>query len=159
MKKLDDIAVGELFPAQTDVPRCFACGLENPSGLKLRFRKESLTSVSTEFTAPRDWTGWGDILHGGFHALLLDEITAWVPFGLLNEHAFVTKEMTIRYRRPAYVDKPLFVIGSLVEDRRREIIVRGEIRDEYGNVLSEATCTIARLSEEAMNSLSSPGRA
>ena len=77
-RRHDDIAIGELFPAQTDVPRCFVCGLDNPSGLKLRFSREGQTSVSTQFTLPRDWTGWGNVMHGGFHALLLDEITAWV---------------------------------------------------------------------------------
>ncbi|PKN89309.1 MAG: hypothetical protein CVU51_00980 [Deltaproteobacteria bacterium HGW-Deltaproteobacteria-1] len=150
IKKYHDAAMGELLPVQTDVPRCFVCGLENPSGLKLRFRKEGPTSVSTQFTATYDWTGWGNILHGGFQALLLDEITAWVPFGLWNERTFVTKEMRIRYVKPAYVEMPLFIVGYLVEDMEREIIVRGEIKDERGCILSEARCTLVRLSKEAM---------
>lgn len=149
-----DTVTGALLPVQTDVPRCFVCGLENPSGLKLRFRKEGPSSVSTQFTAPYDWTGWGNILHGGFQALLLDEITAWVPFGLWNERAFVTKEMCIRYVRPAYVETQLFIVGYLVEDMQREIIVRGEIKDERGSILSEARCTLVRLSEEAMERIS-----
>ena len=153
-RKYLDLAIGELLPAQTDVPRCFACGPDNPSGLKLRFRKEGPTSVSTEFTPPKDWTGWKNIMHGGFQALLLDETMAWVPFGLWNERAFVTKEMSIRYIRPAYVEKPLVIVGSIVEDLGREIIIRGEIRDEHSNVLSEARCTVVRLSEETMNSIS-----
>jgi len=115
--KQNDCAVGELLPAQTDVPRCFGCGLDNPSGLKLRFTKEDEKTVSTQFTAPYDWTGWGNILHGGFHGLLHDEITAWVPFALLNERNFVTKEMTITYLKPAYVEQPLYVVGQLLEDQ------------------------------------------
>ncbi len=155
MTKQNDAAVGELLPAQTDVPRCFACGLDNPSGLKLRFTKENETTVSTQFTAPYDWTGWGDILHGGFHALLLDEITAWVLFGLRNELAFVTQEMTIQYRKPAYVEQPLYIVGQLVEDQGRRIIVKGEIRDEEGNILSEAQSTLVRLKPEVMKFMSS----
>lgn len=145
MTKQDEATVGELLPAQTDVPRCFACGLENPSGLKLRFTKENETTVSTQFTAPYDWTGWGNILHGGFHALLLDEITAWVPFGLWNERAFMTKEMTITYLKPAYVEKPLYIVGKLIEDDGKSIVTRGEIRDKDGVILSEAHCTLIRL--------------
>jgi len=143
---IDEVAVGELLPAQTDVPNCFVCGLENPSGLKLRFRKEGPSSVSTQFTPPKDWTGWKNIMHGGFHALLLDEITAWVPFGLWNERSFVTKEINIRYIKPVYVGMPLFIISALVEDKGREMIIRGRILDEGGNVLSEAICTLVRLS-------------
>ena len=153
MLKQNDYAVGELLPAQTEVPRCFGCGLDNPSGLKLRFTKEDETTVSTQFTAPHDWTGWGNILHGGFHALLLDEITAWVPFGLLNERAFMTKEMTITYLKPAYVEQPLYVVGQLLEDQGRRIIIKGEIRDEAGNVLSEARSTLVRLKPEVMKSM------
>jgi uncharacterized protein (TIGR00369 family) len=153
-RKQHDAVTGALLPVQTDVPRCFVCGLENPSGIKLRFRKEGPTCVSTQFTAPYDWTGWGNILHGGFHALLLDEITAWVPFGLWNERTFVTKEMRIRYVKPAYVETPLFIVGYLVADRQREIIVQGEIKDEHGRILSEARCTLVRLSAEAMERIS-----
>lgn len=143
----------ELLPAQTSVPRCFACGSDNPSGIKLRFTKENETTISTRFTPPYDWTGWGNILHGGFHALLLDEVTAWVPFGLWNEPAFVTKEMSIKYIKPAYVEQPLYVLGYLIEDLGRKIIVKGEIRDENGNVLSEATSTIVRLDPEVMKNI------
>ncbi len=156
--RMHDTSIGELLPAQTDVPRCFACGLENPPGLKLRFRREGPFSVSTEFTPPRDWTGWENVLHGGFHALLLDETMAWVPFGLWNERAFVTREMTIRYIRPALVQMPLFVVGSLVEDLGREITLKGEIRDPRHNVLTEARCTLVRLSRETMDGISADSR-
>jgi uncharacterized protein (TIGR00369 family) len=152
--KQNDVPIGELLPPQTDVPLCFVCGVENPSGLKLRYRKEGPNTISTQFTPPRDWTGWGNVLHGGFHALLLDEIMAMVPFGLWNERAFVTKDMTIRYIKPAYVEKPLHIIGTLEQDLGREIIIRGEIRDEHGTVLTEARCTIVRLSQKAMESIS-----
>lgn len=153
MTQLIDTPDVKLLPAQTDVPRCFACGLDNPSGLKLRFTKENETTISTRFTAPNDWTSWGNILHGGFHALLLDEITGWVPFGLLNERAFVTKEMNVKYLKPAYVGQPLNIVGYLVEDSGRNIIARGEIRDDAGNVLSEAISTLVRLNPEIMKSL------
>jgi len=155
-RKYHNMAAGDLLPAQTDVPNCFACGQDNPSGLKLRFRKEGQVTVSTRFTPPRDWTGWKNIMHGGFHALLLDEAMAWVPFGLWNERSFVTKDISIRYLRPVYVETPLLIIGSLVEDLGREIIVRGEIRDEHGHILSESRCTIVRLSQETMNRLNVP---
>ncbi len=152
-EKKHDVAVGELFPAQQEVPNCFGCGQKNPSGLRLRFRRHGPLSVSTEFTAPRDWTGWSDMLHGGFHSFLLDEITAWVPFAILEERSFVTKEMQIRYLKPGRVGRPLTIVGHLMEDKGREILVRGEIRDERGTVLSEAVCTLVRVSREAFEKI------
>lgn len=149
-----DTSIGDMLPAQTDIPNCFVCGLENPSGLKLRFMREGPDSVGTRFTPPGEWTGWKNVMHGGFQALLLDETMAWVPFGLWNERNFVTREMTIRYIRPAHVEKQLHIVATLVEDLGRKIIVRGEIRDETGNVLTEARCTIVRLSQEEMKNIS-----
>jgi uncharacterized protein (TIGR00369 family) len=154
MSDVDDHRPGELLPTQTDVPMCFCCGLENPHGLKLRFTKESASVISTEFVSPEHWTGWGRILHGGFQALLLDETTSWVPFGLLGERCFVTKEITIRFHRPVYVGQPLRITGSLEEDNGREIVTRGEIRDEHGHLLTEARGIIARVKPEVMEALS-----
>lgn len=144
---------GELLPVQTAVPRCFVCGRENSSGLKLRFTRESDTVLSTEFTAPEDWTGWGRMLHGGFHGLLLDEVMSWVAWGLMDVKAFVTREMTVRYLRPVYVGQPLKIIGRLEEDLGRDIITRGEIRDDAGNILSESRGVITRVDPAKMKSM------
>ena len=153
MSDIEDHPSGELLPAQKGVPMCFCCGLDNPHGLKLRFRKESPTSISTQFTAPEHWTGWGKILHGGFQTLLLDETMSWVPFGLFGERSFMTKEITIRFLRPVYVGEPIRISGSLEGDRGRELITRGEIRDRDGHLLTEATGILARLKPEVMESL------
>lgn len=148
-----ETCIKELLPIQTAVPRCFVCGQENPSGLRLRFRKESDTILSTEFTAPEDFTGWGRMLHGGFHGLLLDEIMSWVAWGLMDVKAFVTREMTVRFLRPVYVGRPLKIIGYLVEDQGRDIITRGEIRDENGNILSESRGVITRIDPAKMKNM------
>lgn len=54
------------------------------------------------------------------------------------------------------MEKPLFIVGSLMKDLGHEIIIKGEIRDMYGNVLTEARCTVVRLSGETMNSIAAP---
>ncbi|OHD63160.1 MAG: hypothetical protein A2176_11485 [Spirochaetes bacterium RBG_13_51_14] len=153
MNQGSSIFVKGQLPAQNLVPNCFCCGLENPAGLRLRFYKENPETVSTEFTPPEFWTGWGRMLHGGFHGLLLDETMAWVVFGLLNVKAFVTREMTVRYHRPVFVEMPLKIFGYLVEDTGREIRVRGEIQDDNGNVLTSATATIIRLNQHHMETM------
>jgi uncharacterized protein (TIGR00369 family) len=145
--------MGEMLPQQFAIPRCFCCGPQNPSGLKLRFTRESDTSVSTTFTAPEDWTGWGRIMHGGFQALLLDETTSWAAFGALGERSFVTREITVRFLRPVHVGRPLTVVGRIVDDRGRAIVARGEIRDASGTVLTEADAVLLRMDERAMRAV------
>ena len=146
--------MGELIPQQVAIPRCFCCGPENPSGLKLRFTKETDTAVSTTFTAPEDWTGWGRILHGGFQTLLLDETTSWAAYGALGERSFVTREIAVRFLRPVHVGEPLAIVGRIVEDRGRALIARGEIRNAAGEVLTEADAVLLRVAPGAMRDLS-----
>jgi acyl-coenzyme A thioesterase PaaI-like protein len=145
--------MGEMLPQQAAAPRCFCCGPENPAGLKLRFIKESDTSVSTTFTPPDDWTGWGRIMHGGFQSLLLDETTSWAAFGALGERSFVTREITVRFLHPVRVGQPLTILGRVTEDRGRTVLVRGEIRSAVGELLTEAESVLWRLDEQAMRAV------
>ena len=141
------------FPIKTDVPQCFVCGQDNRMGLKLRFSRVSDTCVSTVCTIPDYWTGWGEMMHGGFHAVLLDEAMAWIIFGLLKERNFVTKEYSVQFKKPVHVNRTVYVRGYLLEDDGKKIKVRGEIRDEYNNLLSESIGTILRLKPEFMEKI------
>jgi uncharacterized protein (TIGR00369 family) len=137
--------IGDLFPVQYEAPRCFACGPDNPAGIRLRFRWESEDSVSTRFTAPKEWTGWGDIMHGGFQSLLLDETMAWAAFGALGVKAFVTKELKLEFIRPVMVGRPLQVFGKIVSDDGKVIQAVGRIRDDSDTLLTAATAAIVRV--------------
>lgn len=143
----------ELLPAQHDVPKCFGCGLENPSGINLRFIKESPKTVSTCFTPPEDWTGWGRVMHGGFHSLLLDETMSWAPYALLGERAFMTTEMTLKYFHPVYVGQSIKIYGHISENHDREIIVRGEIKDRMDNLLTESHAVLMRVNPDMLKAM------
>ncbi len=155
--KVDEIQIGELFPVQYDAPRCFACGTESATGLKLRFKKESENSVSTSVQPPADWTGWGDIMHGGFQTLLLDETMSWTAYGVLNVHAFVTKELKIQFIRPTKVHQQLTVIGHVEDDDGKSIKVRGELRGSQNQLLTSAKAVIVRVDPEILMGRKQPG--
>lgn len=144
----------ELLSDGLAVPRCFCCGPQNPSGLKLRFAREGGDGVRTRFTPPEDWTGWGRILHGGFQSLLLDETTSWAAYGALGERSFVTRSIAVRFLRPVLVGQELTVVARVTEDRGRTILARGEIRDASGRVLTEAEAELQRVDPETMRRLS-----
>jgi uncharacterized protein (TIGR00369 family) len=140
----------DIFPVQTVAPWCFCCGQENPLGLKLRFRRETDTRIITGLYIPEYWSGWGKIMHGGFHGILLDEITSWVAFGLLNESSFLTKKIQVEYHSPVYVGQYVHVVGELVENNERTIVARGEIRNEDNTLISDAISTLIRIRPEHM---------
>ncbi len=143
----------ELLPAQTSVPHCFGCGRDNPAGMKLRFTREDSKTVSTRFTPPKDWTGWANMLHGGFHAVLLDEVMAWAAWVCADEPNFVTADMSIKYLRPAYVEQEIIGYGEVIEEKGRDILVRGWLMDTDGNRVSEGSATIKRINPEKMQKM------
>jgi acyl-coenzyme A thioesterase PaaI-like protein len=132
--------MSEILPVQTSHPNCFGCGQDNPSGLKLRFSREDERTVSTLFTPPGDWTGWGKVVHGGFLGLLVDEAMGWATWMLREKDVFVTRQMTTRCLKPVLVGKPVAIIGRVMDFEEKTIWTRGEIRtgDTTGQLLVEA---------------------
>ena len=96
---------------------CFACGLQNPIGLKLTFRQEGEAYVTT-FIAPREFQGYQGILHGGIVATLLDEVMARYVWQEIAAPA-ATARLEVRYRRPAPVGCPIEVRGWITGRARR----------------------------------------
>ena len=58
---------------QPNSRHCFACGLENPIGLKLKFYQTAEDEVTADYVAPEEYQGYPGILHGGVTATILDE--------------------------------------------------------------------------------------
>ena len=113
---------------------CFACGAENPIGMRLHIELGDGTARTT-WTVGDDHVGWSDKAHGGIIATLLDEVMAWAPSSF--DSWAVTAEMTVRYRSPASPGEELRAEGSVVERRRRIYDVRGEVRGADGRLIAE----------------------
>jgi len=115
---------------------CFACGAENPIGMRLRI--EIGDGVArTSWVGGHDFVGWSDKLHGGIIATLLDEVMAWAPSSF--DSWAVTAEMAVRYRSPAAPGEELHAVGRVVERRRRIYVVRGAVTAADGRVIAEGS--------------------
>ena len=94
---------------------CFACGTNNPIGLKLDFYRQG-DSVCSDVVLNRNHVGWQNMAHGGIISTLLDEIMSWTV--IYFKKAFsVTKCIQIRYLRPVPVEVPLTVKGTITTGR------------------------------------------
>ncbi len=123
---------------------CFACGVENPFGLKLTFRQEGETYVTT-FIASREYQGYQGLLHGGIMATLLDEVMARYVWQLLDAPA-ATARLEVRYRRPAPMGCPIEVRGWITRRHgRRAFATAAEARLADGTLLAEATGLVVRV--------------
>ena len=120
----------------SDEGMCFACGQNNPIGLKLTFAFEDGKYV-TRFTPRREHQGYTGITHGGILSTLLDEVMARLVY-TMNQRA-VTAEMKIRLKKVVPTGEELVVRGWVVSEARRLIECAAEAVDSSGDIVAEAT--------------------
>ncbi len=138
---------------RADGRKCFVCGPDNPQGLHLEFYKLDEETITAQVTPPPEWCGWDNLMHGGFHCVFLDEITAWAVTGLRGVKHFVTAGLDVRYRKPVRLNQTLVLKSSIIEESSRGAKVRGQICNQAGEVLSEAKVRIVYLDEERFHQI------
>ena len=125
---------GGPLSSKVGYPLCFACGQENPIGLKLRFRQEG-DEVRSEFTPGEYHQGWPGIVHGGVIDALLDEAMAYVPhFMGLN---CVTAKMEVRIRHPVPIGQRLLISSNATRKTRKVIEAEARLAFEDGTTAAE----------------------
>ena len=117
---------------------CFGCGQNNPIGLKLSFKRDGKTARA-EFTPDKLYQGWNGIVHGGIITCMLDEAMAHAAH--LGGIESLTAKMTVQFKRPAPVEEPLIITGSITRNTRRLIETEAKVSLPDGTVVAESTAT------------------
>ncbi len=136
---------------QPNSKMCFVCGLENPSGLRLRFYDNGKDEVAADFTVQPNHQGYPDVVHGGIVAAILDEAGGRTVMAGDPLRFFMTAKIEIRYRRPVPVGRPLKAVGRLVKLRDRLATATAEIRSAAGDVLAEADLVLTMPPDGLLN--------
>ena len=116
---------------------CFACGSENPHGLRLAFRMVGDDEIESEFVPSRQFQGFRGILHGGIMALLLDEVMvnlAWKK-GLQA----VSVELNVRLKKAVRTGQKVILRGRITAEEKRVVRTGAEARLEDGTLVAEAS--------------------
>lgn len=111
---------------------CFACGKENPIGLKISFSFDGEICTG-EFCGNENHVGWEDTIHGGIIYSALDDVTANVMY--LQGRKAHTAKCEIRYRKPLQVGEAVLLKGWIEKERGRLVMLRGEMRRKSDDVL------------------------
>ncbi len=128
-----------VYRVEVEPHGCFVCGQLNEIGLRIRILSSGGRAWTTLALEPA-YQGWDRVAHGGILAALLDELLLWALF----EHDCwgVTAELTVRYRRPVPIGRPIRVEGWVTDARRRRFTAEGRIVDATdGSVLCTAEGT------------------
>ena len=113
-------------------PMCFACGVDNPIGLKIRFDFDG-DICTADFTPNENHVGFSDTVHGGIIYTILDDVTANILYQ--QGRKAHTAKCEIRYRQPVRVGDELKLKGWIENERRRLIILKGEVRRASDDVV------------------------
>ena len=117
-------------------PMCFACGKDNPIGLQIDFTVEG-DHCTGEFTPTENHVGFQNTVHGGIVFSCLDDVMANVLYRQ-NRKAHTAK-CEIRYRKALEVGQTVKLHGWIDNERRRLIVLKGEMRlAEDDSLVAEA---------------------
>ncbi len=111
---------------------CFACGVDNPVGLKIRFTIED-GRCTGQFTPDANHVGFENTVHGGIIYSALDDVMANVLY--LQDMKAHTARCEIRYRKALEVGQTINLSGWIANERRRLVILKGEARTADEDVL------------------------
>ncbi|MEG6584903.1 PaaI family thioesterase [Dendrosporobacter sp. 1207_IL3150] len=121
---------------------CFACGIHNPIGLKLKFREEQDTYITT-FTGGPEHQGYDGIMHGGIVSTLLDEVMARYIYS--KGYNAVTARLDVRYKKPTPIGEQLMIKGHITGQRGNMFELTGTIELPDGSITAQGKATVAIL--------------
>ncbi len=122
---------------------CFACGTDNPIGLKLEFKYTS-GGVEANFIPGKEHQGFVNLVHGGILSTIMDEAMAHAVLSL--QLKAVTARMGVSYKKPTRIGEPLTVKGRIVEKKGRLIKTAASIL-QNGFITADATADFLLASE------------
>ncbi|HVO64376.1 MAG TPA: PaaI family thioesterase [Terriglobales bacterium] len=116
---------------------CFACGKNNPEGMRLKFTyDEERDCFVCRFRLGKRYTGPPGHAHGGIIATVLDEAMGKV--NKLRHVVALTAQITVNYLKPVPLNKPLRVESRELRVRGRRHINVAEILNQNGEVLARS---------------------
>jgi len=131
--------------AQDKYNLCFACGRENPIGLKLNFRLEE-GKAKAEFTPGPFHQSWNGVFHGGLLGLCLDEAFGYVLY--LQGIKGMTARMEIRIRKTIRTGQKIFLTGEIKKKTRKLVETYAKAELEDGTLAAEATASMFVTNQE-----------
>jgi uncharacterized protein (TIGR00369 family) len=124
---------------------CFACGVDNASGLQIHFYDNAEDEVHAHYTVPERFQGYPGMVHGGILATILDELVGRAVMARDPTQFMVSAKLTVRYRKPVPTEQLLVLFGKVLRRRGRIATAKAEVRLVDGTLCVEAEGTLVHL--------------
>jgi len=120
-----------------DDQMCFACGRNNPIGLKLKFTLEKDDTLRTEFIPQKVHQGYKDVVHGGIITLILDETMVNLLWKL--GRPVVSAQMEVKLFQPTKPGEILYFKATISKDSPKVVYTQAEARKKDHTLVASAT--------------------
>ncbi len=125
---------------------CFACGKDNPYGLKMQVTYTD-SQARCSIKLPQQFQGWHDRAHGGVIYTLMDEIMAHAVIHFLGQAVTTSSQTT--FRAPVPLNQELRVSGWISKRRSRGCVAEAKLESAHGGrLLAQASANFI-LAKEA----------
>ena len=135
---------------QPNSRHCFACGLENQIGLKLKFYETAPGEVTVNHVVPDEYQGYPGVVHGGVVAAMLDEVAGRTQMGGDPPRFMFTARLDIRYRHNVPTGQPLRMVGRAGKVKRRTATASAQLFGPDGLLLAEAEALLVNVPEDVI---------
>jgi uncharacterized protein (TIGR00369 family) len=132
---------------------CFGCGLDNPSGLRLRFFTDADQNIVCRLRLASRFAGPPGHAHGGIIATLLDE--AMSKANRARGVVAMTRALDVQYLRPVPLRQPLVLTARHVSASGRRHHTQGALTDAAGHTLATATAVFVTVPPDLLRRLQS----
>ena len=114
---------------------CFACGSDNPNGLKLKYVVANAGEAKTTFTPKGHFQSYYDTLHGGIQSVIIDAcmVHAIRTIGAIA----VTGKLEIYYNHVVTIADPLEVSAKVTSDNHDFFMVEANL-SQSGKIKTKA---------------------
>lgn len=135
-----------------DDKMCFACGVNNPAGLKLKFCLKSTSQgvivppkIEVKFTPTKIYQGFNNIAHGGIISLILDEAMLNLLWKIGKPA--LTVNLDVDFKKPARLGEELLFEAEIEKEEKRLIYTRARAQTKEGVLIAQAKAKCFRIAK------------
>lgn len=124
---------------------CFACGKDNPCGMKLSFEYDRGNEVVfSDFILEKTFAGYESIIHGGIVSTVLDETMAYMAMKAAKTIC-MTREINVKFHMPVRAGEEYRTEAVLISSEGNEMKLHASITDKLGKLCAEADSQFVQL--------------
>lgn len=131
----------------THLPGCYGCGPDNPHGLGLVVEAAADGGVVATHVFDDKFQGAVGVTHGGAIAAALDDLFGFVLVRILVPA--VTRDLTVRYRRPVRLDEDCLLTARCDDREGRELHLSATL-EQRGRVAAEADAVFVEVDPQRL---------